>query len=102
MTGAGDGSFDLLFGGAYALSENSEAALEDYARAVAQAGEAEALRKSEGSGGGSGSPGPEGAEVHGVRLVAPKAAVSPEVTRDVEDFARALAQDGRNDRLGWS
>jgi hypothetical protein len=102
MTGAGDESVDLLFGGAYALSESSEAALEDYARAVAQAGEAEALRKDERSDEGPGSSGPERAKVHGVRLVAPQAAASPEVTRDVEDFARALAQDGRNDRLGWS
>jgi hypothetical protein len=97
---AGDGNVDLLFDGAYALTESSEAALEDYARAVAEAKGAEALRK--GSSGDSGEDRPERVQVCGVRLVAPTAAPGAEVTRDVEEFARALAQDGRHDRLGWS
>jgi hypothetical protein len=99
---AGDGKVDLLFDGAYALSESSEAALEDYARVVAEAGGAEALRKSYGSSGGPVEDRPERVEVRVVRLIAPTTAPSTEVARDVEEFARALAQDGRHDRLGWS
>lgn len=88
---------DLLFGGTYLLSETSEAALEDYARALAQAREAEALRPA------AASPGdPARAEVHGVSLLGAAVELTEAVTRDVEDFARALALDGRHDRLGWS
>jgi hypothetical protein len=89
--GTDRGVEDVPFRESYSLSETSEAALEDYARVLAQAEAAEALHPAEGPGG-----------VRGVRLRAPAAALTDALRRDIEDFARGLAQGRTDSGLGWS
>ena len=83
-------AFELPFRTTYALSEGGEVALEDYARVLAQAEGAEALRSKS-----------DPALVRGVRLLATAATLTEALARDIEDFAQGLAQ-GRTDGLGWS
>jgi hypothetical protein len=73
------------------LDDPAEVALEDYARAVARAREAEAVRA-----GGDGSP------VTGVRLAGVASLPTPQMRSDIEDFARDLALRGEGSGLGWS
>jgi hypothetical protein len=82
--------YELPFQAACALSEGGEVALEDYARVLAEASGAEALR----------SPS-DPALVRGVRLHAASAVLTETLARDIEDFAHGLAQ-GRTNGLGWS
>ena len=84
-------AFELPFQKAYALSESGEVALEDYARVLAQAETAEALRSTS-----------DPALVRGLRLGAVAATLTEALFRDIEDFARGLAQGGTDGGLGWS
>jgi len=81
----------VSFTAAIELDDPSEVALEDYARAVARAEEAEAVR-------GPSEPGP----VTGVRLRGAAAPPTPEMRTDIEDFARDLSGRGGRTGLGWS
>jgi len=84
-------SADLVFEAPYAIDPPGEVALEDYARVLARAAAAEALRS------------PEDPErVGGVRLVAPGAELTASLRRDVEDFAKDLAGRGGGSGLGWA
>jgi len=77
-----------------ALDDPAEVALEDYARAVARAREAEAVRAAgEGSGVAS--------TVTGVRLTGIASPPTPAMRSDIEDFARDLALRGEGSGLGW-
>jgi hypothetical protein len=77
-THPGPGCRDLHFAQSQALSAGAEVALEDYARTLADAEEAEAI--------------PDGAEgVAGVHLCR-ASAEPPLLAADVEDFARDLAR----------
>jgi hypothetical protein len=82
---------DLAFEEPLVLSEGAELALEDYARALVQAGGAEALRSPDNPG-----------VVRGVRLRGPALALSPALVRDVQDFARGLTLGRGGPGLGWS
>jgi hypothetical protein len=73
------------------LSEGAALALEDYARALTQAEEAWARRL-------AGDP----ARVSGVRLQGPALVITAALTRDIEDFARALTLGRDGPGLGWS
>ena len=84
-------AFELPFRSGYALSESGEVALEDYARVLAQAEDAEALRRSD-----------DPALVRGVRLQAATATLTEALARDIEDFALGLAQGRTDGGLGWS
>jgi hypothetical protein len=81
--------YDLAFRGAYVLDDPAEAALEDYARVLGRAEEAEAVKAGD-------------ARVGGLRLLRPRAPVPPEAVRDIEDFARDLAARGGGSGLGWA
>ena len=83
--------FSLHFGRAFRISDAGEVALEDYARVLAVAERAEAVRES--------SP---GHAVSGVRLTAPAADLPPAARRDIEDFARDLAAKSGGSGLGWT
>lgn len=78
---------ELVFDDAHVMGEAAEVALEDYAREMARAGAAEAVR------------GPDGrvSAVHLCRLSEP---VTTSASRDVEAFARSLVTPGGG--LGWS
>jgi hypothetical protein len=93
MSGEAAGGPGVLvsFSAAVELDDPSEVALEDYARAVARAEEAEAVR-------GPGEPGP----VTGVRLRGAAALPTPGMWTDIEDFARDLASRTGRTGLGWS
>jgi len=79
--------YDLAFRTAYELDDAAEAALEDYARVVARAESAEAVRTEE--------------RVSGVRLRGGEAPAASAV-RDIEDFARDLATRSGGSGLGWA
>ena len=83
--------FEFPFRKAYALSEGGEVALEDYARVLAQAERAEALRSTS-----------DPALVRGVQLWAAGATLTEALARDIEDFAHGLAQGRQDGGLGWS
>jgi hypothetical protein len=85
------GVVDVAFPKGYALSESAEIALEDYARVLAQAEGSEALHQDE-----------PPALVTGVRLRAAGLRLTDELRRDIEGFARGLAQDREGGGLGWS
>jgi hypothetical protein len=87
----GPGCAELAFGARYPLDEPAEVALEDYARALTRAAEAEALRAED-----------EPGRVRGVHVCAPGAGVTPEVRRDLEHFARDLALRAGGSGLGWT
>ena len=84
-------AYELPFREAYALSESGEVALEDYARVLAQAEAADALRSKS-----------DPALVRGVRLRAASATLTAALARDIEDFAHGLAQGRNGPGLGWS
>ena len=86
---APDEWYDLAFQAAYALDDPAEAALEDYARVLARAEGAEAVRSA-------------GSGVSGVRLRQPSAPLAPATARDIEDFAHDLATRGGGNGLGWA
>jgi hypothetical protein len=88
---SGADGFELPFRTAYVLSEGGEVALEDYARVLAQAEAAEALR----------SPSDPGL-VRGVRLRGVRASFTEALARDIEDFARGLSPGRTDSGLGWS
>ncbi|HEY3121384.1 MAG TPA: hypothetical protein VGL15_12215 [Vicinamibacteria bacterium] len=77
------GCRDVPFAATYALDEADEVALEDYARVLTGAAEAEVLRG--------------GTEVAGLHLCG-TGAPEPAVLRDLEDFARELAAARRYGR----
>jgi hypothetical protein len=81
--------YDLAFQTAYALDDLAEIALEDYARVLARAEGAEAVR------GGD-------ERVSGVRLRNTSEPPSAAARRDIEDFARDLAGRGGGSGLGWA
>ena len=83
--------FSLHFGRAFPLSDAGEVALEDYARVLAVAESAEAVR----------DPSP-GHAVNGVRLTAPATDLAPAARRDIEDFARDLSARSGGSGLGWT
>ena len=91
MSEAPPDPFEVPFRAAYALSEGGEVALEDYARVLAKAEGAEALRS-------QGNP----ALVGGVRLRAAAALITDGLARDIEDFAQGLAHGRTDGGLGWS
>jgi hypothetical protein len=82
---------EVRFAAPYAMDASAEVALEDYARVLARAAEAEALRPEE-----------EPPRVAGVRLVAPRAELTAGIRRDIEAFARDLADRGGGNGLGWA
>ena len=84
-------AFEMPFRTVCALSESGEVVLEDYARVLAQAEGAEALRSNS-----------DPALVHGVSLQAAAATLTEALARDIEDFAHGLAQGGTDGGLGWS
>ena len=81
---------DLVFGARYVLDEPAEVALEDYARVLTRAAEAEALRAGDDPG-----------VVRGVHVCMPGAEVALEIRRDLEHFARDLALRAGGSGLGW-
>ena len=81
---------ELLFRARYPLDEPAEVALEDYARALTRAAEAEAVRADD-----------DPDVVRGVHVCALGGEVTPEVRRDLEDFARDLALRAGGSGLGW-
>lgn len=82
------GCYDLGFASGYRIDEPAQVALEDYARALTRAREAEAVR------------GNAPARVSGVHVCALGTKPAPGVVRDIEDFARDLAAR-RGGGLGW-
>lgn len=84
-------AFELPFRTACALSENGEVVLEDYARVLALASSALALRSRS-----------DPALVRGVRLHEAAATLTEALARDIEDFAHGLAQGQGDGGLGWS
>ena len=84
-----EGWYDLAFHDAYALDDPAEAALEDYARVLARAEGAEAMRGAD-------------TRVGGVRLLQAATPFPLGAARDIEDFARDLATRGGGSGLGWA
>lgn len=84
------GCHEIDFETAYPLGEAAEVALEDYARALTRARAAEAVRAGE-----------DPATVRGVHVCGLGMALTPELLRDLEDFARSLLT-GTGGGLGWS
>lgn len=82
---------ELAFQARFPLDEAAEVALEDYARALTRGAEAEALRADDDPG-----------VVRGVHVCAVAAGVTPEIRRDLEDFARDLALRAGGGGLGWA
>lgn len=81
--------YDLAFRTSYELDDPGEMALEDYARVLARAHAAEAVRGAD-------------ARVSGVRLRDASEPPSAAACRDIEDFARDLAGRGGGSGLGWA
>lgn len=82
---------ELAFHASYPIDERAEAALEDYARALARARHAEVARSADDPG-----------RVRGVHVCGPRAGLDRELLTDIEDFARDLALRGGGSGLGWS
>jgi hypothetical protein len=82
---------DVLFGGPFAIGETGEVALEDYARVLARAEDAVALRRPEDPG-----------MIHGLRVTGPRAPLTDALRADLEAFARDLAHAEGGGGLGWS
>jgi hypothetical protein len=85
---AGSPDVELEIAPALRLSDASEVALEDYARALTGARRAEARR--------------DGDAVVAVRLSGLAREIVPAAKRDVLDFARGLAVRDGGPGLGWS
>jgi hypothetical protein len=81
---------DLAFAEGLAVGDGAEVALEDYARVMTAALRAEAVRD-EAAGG----------RVTAVRVIAPASPPTADQHRDIEDFARGLAEAGGGLGLGW-
>ena len=82
------GCHELAFANGYSIDGPAEVALEDYARALTEAQEAEAVR----------GEGP--VWVSGVHVCALRTNPAPGVVKDIEDFARDLTTR-RGGVLGW-
>lgn len=82
------GCHEIGFANGYPIDELAEVALEDYARALTQAREAQAVR------------GEAPVRVRGVHVCALGTRPAPAVVKDIEDFARDLATR-RGGGLGW-
>ena len=85
------GCRDLAFHAGYAVGDEGEVALEDYARSLTRAGAVEAMRA-----------GGDGSAVTGLHLCEVGAAPSAAAAADIEDFARDLAAGTGAGGLGWS
>lgn len=85
------GCRDLAFQAGYAVGDEGEVALEDYARSLTRAGAVEAVRA-----------GGDASVVTGLHLCEADAPPSPAAAVDIEDFARELAVGTRTGGLGWS
>jgi hypothetical protein len=83
--------YDLAFQASYPLAEPADVALEDYARELTRAREAEALRAAD-----------DPSRVRGVHVCGPAATLDGRLMTDVEDFARGLALRAGGGGLGWS
>jgi hypothetical protein len=81
--------YDLAFQTAYEIDDLAEMALEDYARVLSRAEQAEARRGAD-------------LKVSGVRLRLSSVPLSAESSRDIEDFARDLAGRAGGSGLGWA
>jgi hypothetical protein len=81
--------FDLAFRAGYPIGEPAEVALEDYARALLRAREAEAVRVEA-----------DPRMVAGVHVCGLGVSVTAPLLCDLEDFARSLVAGGPG--LGWS
>lgn len=79
---------DLAFPTGFVLEDAGEVALEDYARELARAGAAEAIRDQD--------------RVKGVHFCGLPAAVPAAVVADLEAFARELAAGAAGAGLGWA
>jgi hypothetical protein len=84
------GCQDLAFRSRHALAEEAEVALEDYARAVSRAREAEALREVG-----------DASRVSGVHVCGLEAPAGDRDLSDIEDFALELTRRGGGSGLGW-
>lgn len=89
-TNPGQGCLDFAFSRSYALTDSAQAALEDYARALARSRAAETVA------GDSGQEAVSGLHLCGVEAGA-RAALDPEL----EDFARDLSLRSGRGGLGW-
>jgi hypothetical protein len=85
------GCHELTFRAAFALDDPREVALEDYARALTRAGEAEAVRDP-----------PDTARVKGVHVCGLASPPAPQILVDLEAFARDLAAHHEGSGLGWA
>ena len=85
------GCRELVFEDGYAVDDDGEVALEDYAREVIRAREVEVVRA-------HGDPG----RIAGLHLCGLDALPSAALRADVEDFARDLAALTGGGGLGWS
>ncbi len=85
------GCYELAFRAGYPMDEPAEVALEDYARALTRAAEAEAVRASD-----------DPARVSGVHVCRLGTAVTSAIACDLEDFARDLAGRAGGGGLGWA
>ena len=84
--------FDLAFQFGYPIGEPAEVSLEDYARALTRAREAEAVRRSD-----------DPSMVAGMHVCGLGAPLTQAIAADLEDFAKDLAiQGGSGGGLGWS
>jgi hypothetical protein len=82
---------EIAFASAFVLDDGAEVALVDYARVLARARGAEAVREAG-----------EAAAVRGVHLCDPAAALTAPLRQDVEEFARGLVTGTPGGGLGWS
>jgi hypothetical protein len=83
--------YELTFKAGYPIAEPAEVALEDYARSVTRAREAEGVRSAD-----------DPAMVTGIHVCGPRQAPTPVLVNDVEDFARSLTSGPQRGGLGWS
>jgi hypothetical protein len=81
--------FDLGFEAGYPIGEPGEVALEDYARALTGARDAEAVREAA-----------DPRMIEAVHVCGLGVPVTPRMLCDLEDFARSLVAGGPG--LGWS
>jgi hypothetical protein len=82
--------YDLTFQGSYPITESGDVALEDYAREMSLARDAEAMRDPT-----------DPWRVLGVHVCGLGAPLTKAMMTDVEDFARGLVPPDRGG-LGWS
>ena len=84
--------FDLAFQASYPIGDSAQAALEQYAQALANARGAQALRADD-----------DPVMVRGVRVCGLGTTFHRILLADIEDFARRIATSGENDtNLDWS